>query len=90
MRIGLGRDYGLRPTPYRYAAGMKTLGIDLAASEARTAACVIEWNEGRGVVTPPVVGLTDDGLLEAMAPADKVGIDSPFGWPDRFVEAVRS
>jgi predicted nuclease with RNAse H fold len=69
---------------------VKTLGIDLAASDSRTAACLIHWNNEQGMATTPKLGLSDDSLLEAMGNADKVAIDSPFGWPDHFVEAVSS
>ena len=69
---------------------MKTLGIDLAAGDARTATCFIDWDDERSVVATPTVGLSDDRLLEEIALAEKVGIDCPFGWPDPFVEAVRS
>jgi predicted nuclease with RNAse H fold len=69
---------------------VRTLGIDLAASEARTAACFIDWSDDAGVVRTPHLGLSDDRLLEEMTLADKVAIDAPFGWPEGFVEAVNS
>jgi predicted nuclease with RNAse H fold len=69
---------------------VRTLGIDLAAGDARTAACVIDWSDDVGVVRTPHVGLSDDRLLEDMAVADKVAIDAPFGWPEGFVGAVSS
>ncbi len=67
---------------------MRTLGIDLAAAPARTAACVISWRNGaaRGEVYPPP--LDDDELLRLMRGADRVGIDCPLGWPVGFVDAV--
>jgi predicted nuclease with RNAse H fold len=67
---------------------MRTLGIDLAAAPARTAGCAITWLDGsaRGeVYSPP---LDDDELLRLMRRADRVGIDSPLGWPVGFVQAV--
>ena len=67
---------------------MRTLGIDLAAQPANTAACSIEWGPARPVVSDLRSGLNDDALLDAIAGADKVAIDAPFGWPDEFVAAV--
>ncbi|GAB2661019.1 DUF429 domain-containing protein [Prescottella soli] len=34
------------------------------------------------------LGVTDDGLVEAIRGVDKCGIDAPFGWPDAFVDFV--
>jgi predicted nuclease with RNAse H fold len=65
-----------------------TLGIDLAAQPSNTSACAIEWADGPPRVSDLRSGLDDDALLEAIAGAEKVGIDAPFGWPDEFVEAV--
>ena len=67
---------------------MRTLGIDLAAQDANTALCAVEWDEDGVDVAPPVVGVDDAALLEAIASADATGIDAPFGWPDPFVAAV--
>jgi predicted nuclease with RNAse H fold len=74
-----------------------TLGIDLSADPARTAACLITWREGSpGRVEFLLAGsedatrLDDDGLVAMIAEADLSGIDAPFGWPVAFVEAVRN
>ena len=67
---------------------MRTLGIDLAAQPANTAACSIEWGPARAIVSDLRSGLNDDALLDAITGADKVAIDAPFGWPDEFVAAV--
>ena len=67
---------------------MITLGIDLASLPARTAACAIEWAGGRARVLDIACGQDDDALLARIAPADKAGLDVPFGWPEAFVEAV--
>jgi predicted nuclease with RNAse H fold len=67
---------------------VRTLGIDLAAQPPNTSACVIDWGPGVPVVSALDSGLDDEALLEAIASADKVGIDAPFGWPDEFVDAV--
>jgi predicted nuclease with RNAse H fold len=67
---------------------VRTLGIDLAAQPPNTSACVLDWNSGPPAVSELDSGLDDEALLEAIASADKVGIDAPFGWPDEFVDAV--
>jgi predicted nuclease with RNAse H fold len=67
---------------------MKTLGIDLAAQPAKTAACALEWTETGVSVTYLNRGENDDALLAHIRSADRIGIDAPFGWPDDFVEAV--
>jgi len=69
---------------------MRTLGIDLAASPTRTAACTIDWTASsvRGEVHPPP--LDDAELLRLMHDADRIGIDCPLGWPVAFVEALAS
>lgn len=69
---------------------MRTLGVDLSTAETQTAACVLHWDgvEGRDLGGPPRIGLADGPLLAAMADADRVGIDAPFGWPDPFRVAI--
>jgi hypothetical protein len=66
----------------------RTLGIDLAASAVRTAACTIEWG-GRGAFAQVHPAPQDDeALLRLMRGADRVGIDCPLGWPIGFVDAI--
>jgi predicted nuclease with RNAse H fold len=69
---------------------MRTLGIDLAAQAPRTAACVLEWRDGRGTDNgkAPAVGVDDAELLTLLHEADRSGIDAPFGWPDAFRAAI--
>jgi hypothetical protein len=69
---------------------MRTLGIDLSTAESQTAACELHWDgvEGRDLGGPPRLGLADGPLLAAMAGADTIGIDAPFGWPDAFRAAI--
>lgn len=67
---------------------MRTLGIDLAAQDKKTAWCTIDWNPGHVIVEAPVVGGPGVGLMDAMCAADWIGIDAPFGWPDAMVEAI--
>lgn len=68
---------------------MRTLGIDLAAQAATTAACAIDWNDGAGTVSLLEVGVDDGRATELIGGAGAVGIDAPFGWPLPFVELVR-
>jgi predicted nuclease with RNAse H fold len=65
-----------------------TLGIDLAASDAKTACCEIDWSGLPATVTLLEVGVSDDRLVPLVSRAEKVGIDCPLGWPDIFIEAV--
>jgi predicted nuclease with RNAse H fold len=67
---------------------VRTLGIDLAAQPANTSTCLMDWTGEVPAVSELRSGLSDGELLDAIALADKVGIDAPFGWPDEFVEAV--
>jgi predicted nuclease with RNAse H fold len=67
---------------------MRTLGIDLAAQDKKTAWCAIEWISERALVELPVVGRSANDLLPAMKKAHWIGIDAPFGWPDTMVEAI--
>lgn len=66
---------------------MRTGGIDLAAADANTAVCVIDWDGDRTSVRFEA-DTSDDGLLRICREVDKVGIDCPFGWPVPFVDAV--
>jgi predicted nuclease with RNAse H fold len=75
----------------RKYACVRTLGIDLAAQNAGTAACAIEWDDGRAVVGTPELGGKRDGLdwlVELARGADATGIDAPFGFPDTAVRAL--
>jgi hypothetical protein len=67
---------------------VRTLGIDLAASPTRAAACTLTWSAAAvtGDLHPPP--LDDDDLLRLMRSADRVGIDCPLGWPVAFVDAI--
>lgn len=69
---------------------LRTLGIDLAAQPADTAACLLEW----GIAGAEVRWLrrgaecSDEAIVEWMGEADEVGIDAPFGWPETLVELL--
>ena len=67
---------------------MRTLGVDLASSPVRTAACVIRWEMRVARVEHLQAGVDDDGLRRLIVDVDKVGIDVPFGWPGDFVASV--
>ncbi|HEY5853202.1 MAG TPA: DUF429 domain-containing protein [Aldersonia sp.] len=67
---------------------MKTVGVDLAAEPARTAMAVLQWDAGIAVLTDLQVGVGDDAIVAAARDATRIGIDSPFGWPDAFVDFV--
>ena len=68
---------------------MLTTGIDLAAQPKNTASCTIHWSEGRAEVVGLVLdGVDDEKFLRLLGEADKVGVDVPFGWPERFIEAI--
>jgi hypothetical protein len=67
---------------------LRTLGVDLASAPAKTAACVIRWEDGAATVEHLQAGVDDDQLQRLAADVDKVGIDVPFGWPDAFVASV--
>jgi Protein of unknown function (DUF429) len=67
---------------------VRTLGIDLAAQDKKTASCAIQWDSGRALVEAPVVGGSGEDLMDAMQSADWIAIDAPFGWPDAMVDAI--
>ncbi len=77
---------------------MRTLGIDLASQSAKTAACLIDWNESPPAILTLEIGLTDKGILDLAdqldlrtasgAEGDAIAIDAPFGWPQPFIEFV--
>jgi hypothetical protein len=72
-------------------AEVRTLGVDLAAGSATTAACIITWHNGHAVVGQPIRPLDDTqllGLFDGLRPGDRAGVDCPFGWPTDFVTAV--
>ena len=67
---------------------MLTSGIDLASQDARTAACVVDWSGEMACVTELTLGVNDARIIDLILTTDKVGIDSPLGWPIAFAEAV--
>jgi predicted nuclease with RNAse H fold len=71
---------------------METIGIDLAAQDKKTATCSIRWSSGVASVAAPRVGpgggVSEEALVDAVRSGTWLGIDSPFGWPGTFVDAV--
>jgi hypothetical protein len=69
---------------------MVTLGVDLASQPKLTGICRIVWKDGRASVTELFTGVDNKALQiffqsEAI---DKIGVDVPLGWPEKFVEAI--
>jgi hypothetical protein len=67
---------------------IRTLGIDLAAQDARTATCMVEWRPGQAIVDAPLLGRPLSTVADDMRRAHWTGIDAPFGWPDAFITAM--
>ncbi|WP_375481766.1 DUF429 domain-containing protein [uncultured Jatrophihabitans sp.] len=68
---------------------MITVGVDLAASAATTAAAVLDWTATPGPRLLDLVQPADDGaIVAACEDADKIGLDCPLGWPLPFVDFV--
>lgn len=68
------------------------VGIDLAADASRTGVAVMQEqpDQQRLVVEEASLGADDDALVDLAAEAAKTGVDVPLGWPQSFVEHVRS
>jgi predicted nuclease with RNAse H fold len=70
-------------------AGVRVLGIDLAAQPASTGAVLLEpVAPGRWCASVAAPEPDDDTLVRLAATADRVGVDAPLGWPEPFVDAV--
>lgn len=67
---------------------MRTLGVDLAAADERTAMALVEWTPRRAVVRDLRLGASDEEILAWFRQADRCGLDSPLGWPAAFVDFV--
>lgn len=67
-----------------------SVGIDLAAEPKGTAIATVQWSQGTATVTALAVGCDDAEVLAAMqTPRAVVGIDCPFGWPEKFVTFIQ-
>lgn len=72
-----------------YCAGVRTVGVDLAAEPVNTALALLDWGpDGCAVREIEAGGCDDATIVAAISAADKAGIDCPIGWPDPFVEFV--
>ncbi|MEO9329520.1 DUF429 domain-containing protein [Gordonia aurantiaca] len=67
---------------------MRTVGVDLSASPDKTAVAVLDWSDDRAELVQLVVGADDATIRRLVVGATRIGIDSPFGWPDDFVDFV--
>lgn len=64
------------------------VGVDLAARDENTAHCLLEAGAEGVRAREPAVGRELAEIEDAIAAADAVGIDAPFGWPEAAVEAI--
>ena len=65
---------------------IRTVGVDLSASPVKTAVAVLDWFDDRAELVDLVVGADDTEIRRLADGATRIGIDSPFGWPDDFVD----
>lgn len=65
-----------------------TLGIDLSAQPAGTAACLLVWNSTAARALALEGNLDDRALTDIRSDAAVTAIDAPFGWPDAYVRAL--
>ncbi len=70
------------------APGPLTLGIDLAAQPAGTAACLLSWSDAGAAVVTLARDLDDDALTRLRRRAGMVAIDAPFAWPEGLSSAL--
>lgn len=67
-----------------------TIGVDLSAQPRQTAACILDWGRAPARIVHLEAGADNAAIVDLVAahqPA-KVAIDSPFGWPPPFVNAL--
>ena len=67
---------------------MITAGFDLSSQDRYTGICAIDWSNDRATVIDLKLDVADQEIVDLIASADKVGIDTPLGWPIAFAEAV--
>jgi predicted nuclease with RNAse H fold len=67
---------------------MRTLGVDLAAAAKKTAAAVVEWDDGAARLAHLSLDVGDEEILRLFGTSDMTGIDSPLGWPDAFLPFI--
>lgn len=64
-------------------------GIDLAADAKRTGLAMVS-GEVSSVISVAQLGADDDAVVDAIAMANRAGIDVPLGWPDEFVRFIQA
>lgn len=63
---------------------MITSGIDLATTARGTAVARLRWHTTGAELVELRHPASDDDVVAEFAVADRVGLDSPLGWPDAF------
>jgi predicted nuclease with RNAse H fold len=66
----------------------RTLGIDLAAQPAGTAACLLGWSDAAAQALTLDRDLDDSALTHLRGRAATVAIDAPFAWPEGLSSAL--
>lgn len=74
--------------PAYNAHRMFTAGVDLASQDRNTGICMIDWANDNATVVDLEVGAADAVIVDLVATVEKLGIDTPLGWPIAFAEAV--
>lgn len=64
---------------------MKTLGVDLAAADKKTAAAVLDWGSDGATLTHLALDVADQDIVDLFGATDVTGIDCPVGWPDALI-----
>ena len=67
---------------------MRTLGVDLAAATKKTAAAVVEWDNGSARLAHLDLGVDDAEIVRLFGCCEMTGIDCPVGWPDAFLPFI--
>ena len=65
-----------------------TLGIDLAAQPAGTAACLLRWSRATAEAVTLARDLDNDALTGLRQQTGVVAIDAPFAWPEGLSSAL--
>ena len=68
--------------------GSKEQGTVVATTAEKTGVGVRTEQSGRWSASIPDIDRHDPSLIDLVVGATKLGVDSPLGWPRRFVEAV--
>ncbi len=78
------------PSTHEASENFSVLGVDLAAQPGKTALCEIAISNGVPEITRTEEDCDDTLLMADFRRCDikRIGIDSPFGWPIAFVNAL--